>query len=184
MNEPQSPLRLRKKHGSGVPLSSTAADGKRLVDAQSVRNAIVAGLITIVIFSIFWVSLSELTDRVFPWLTVVLGFLLGHSVRLAGRGTDWRFPVVAAVLTIAGSLFANIVVAASVTADGYDTSALQILQSVTAMTWPVFFDEVLTVADGIFAIAAAGVAAFYANRRLSRSQYHALRLWNEEQGLD
>jgi hypothetical protein len=184
MNESQSPLRLRKKHGSGAPLDSTAAHGKRLVDAQSVRNAIVAGLITIVIFSIFWVSLSELTDRVFPWLTVVLGFLLGHSVRLAGRGTDWRFPLIAASLTIAGALFANIVLAASVTADGYNTSALQILQNVTAMTWPVFFDEVLTVADGIFAIAAAGLAAFYANRRLSRSQYYALRLWNEEQGLD
>lgn len=184
MNEPQSPLRLRKKHGSGAPLDSTAADGKRLIEVQSVRNAILAGLMSIVIFSIFWVSLSDLTDRVFPWLTVVLGFLLGHSVRLAGRGTDWRFPLIAAVLTIAGSLFANIVVAASVTADGYNTSAVQILKGVTAMTWPVFFDEVLTIADGVFAVAAAGLAAFYANRRLSRSQYHALRLWNEEQRLD
>jgi hypothetical protein len=181
MTEPQSPLRLRKKHGSGASPASTPADGKRLVDAQSVRNAILAGLTTVLIFSFFWVSVSDLTNRIFPWLTVVLGFFLGHSVRLAGRGTDWRFPLIAAVLTIAGSLFAHIIVAASVTADGNNTGVLQTLQGVTTMTWPVFFDEVLTIADGFFAVFAASLAAFYANRRLSRSQYLALRLWKEEE---
>jgi hypothetical protein len=49
------------------------------------------------------------------------------------------------------------------------------------MTWPVFFDEVLTVADGFFAVVAAGVAAFYSQRRLTRMEYLALRLWQEEQ---
>jgi len=184
MTEPQSPLRLRKKHGSGAPLDATATDGKRLVDAQSVRSAVVAGLITVVIFSIFWISLSELTNRVYPWLTVVLGFMLGHSIRLAGRGVDARFPLLAAGLTLVGSLFANIVVAAAVTAEANDATTLQVLTSVTTMTWPVFFDEVLTIADGFYAVFAASVAAFYANRRLTRPQYHALRLWREEHQRD
>ena len=181
MSEPQSPLRLRKKHGTGARRDVTSADGKRLVDAQSIRNAVVAGMITVIVFSFFWVTLTEITNRVFPWLTVVLGFLLGHLIRLAGRGTDWRFPSIAAVMALAGSLIANIVVAASVTAEGFDTGTLQILQAVTSMTWPVFFDEVLTIADGFFAVIAAALAAFYSNRRLSRSEYLALRLWNEEQ---
>ncbi len=181
MSETQSPLRLRKKHGSGKPTQVTSVDGKRLVDAQSIRNACVAGLIVIIIFSLFWIMLSELSNRIFPWFTVVLGFLLGHSVRLAGRGTDWRFPLIAAGLAVAGSLTANIVVAASVTAEGFGTGTLEILRAVTSMTWPVFFAEVLTVADGFYAAVAAGLAAFYANRRLTRSEYHALRLWREEQ---
>jgi hypothetical protein len=181
MTEPQSPLRLRKRHGGAAPPEFTPADGKRLVDVQSVRNAVLAGFMTVLVFSFFWASVSDLTNRVFPWLTVVLGFLLGHSVRLAGRGIDWRFPLIAAVLTIAGSLFAHVIVAASVTADGNNTGMLQILRGVTTMTWPVFFDEVLTVADGFFAVFAASLAAFYANRRLSRSQYLALRLWKEEE---
>jgi len=184
MTESQSPLRLHKKHGSGAPLDSTAADGKRLVDMQSVRNAIVSALITVVVFSVFWVSLSELTNRVYPWLTVILGFMVGHSIRLAGRGVDARFPLLAAAFTLFGSLFANIVVAASVTADGNSTSTLKVLTSVTTMTWPVFFEEALTIADGFYAIFAASVAAFYANRRLTRSQYHALRLWREDQQRD
>lgn len=184
MTVPQSPLRLRKKHGTGAKRDVTSADGKRLVDAQSIRNAIVAGMIAVIAFSLFWVTLTDITNRVFPWMTVVLGFLLGHFVRMAGRGTDWRFPLIAAIMALGGSLVANIVVAASVTAEGFGTGTLQILQAVTSMTWPVFFDEVLTIADGFFAVMAAALAAFYANRRLSRSEYMALRLWLAEQQHD
>jgi hypothetical protein len=180
MSDSQSPLRLRKKHGSGAKRDITSADGRRLVAAQSLRNAIVVGIISVIVFSLLWITLTELTNRVFPWLTVVLGFLIGQSIRLAGRGTDWRFPAIAALMALVGSLVANVVVAASVTAEGYDTGTLQILQAVTSMTWPVFFDEVLTIADGFFALIAASLAAFYSNRRLSRSEYMALRLWREE----
>jgi hypothetical protein len=94
---------------------------------------------------------------------------------------DWRFPSTAAVMTLAGSLTANIILAASVTAEGYGIGTLQTLQAVTSMTWPVFFDEVLTVADVFFAVFGAAVAGFYSNRRLTRSEYLALRLLREEQ---
>ena len=181
MSDVQNPLRLQKKHGSGKPTQVTIADGIRLGKAQSARNAVVAGLIVIIIFSVFWVTLSELTNRVFPWFTIVLGFLLGHSTRLAGRGVDWRFPLIAAGMAVAGSLAAYIIVAASVTAELLGTGTLDVLQAVTSMTWPVFFDEVLTVADAFYAAVAAALAAFYANRRLTRSEYQALRMWREEQ---
>lgn len=184
MSETQNPLRLRKQHGSGVRKDVTSADGRKLVQAQSVRNAIVASFIAIIAFSLFWNILTELTNRVFPWLTVVLGFFLGHGVRLAGRGTDWRFPVIAAVMAMAGALAANVILAASVTAEGFGMGTLQILQAVTSMTWPVFFDEVLTVADVFFAVVGAGIAAFYSQRRLTRTEYLALRLWQEEQNSD
>ena len=110
-------------------------------------------------------------------MTVLLGAMIGFAVQQAGRGVDWRFPVLAAALTLLGALSANILVAASTTADIFDTSTLHVLQSVTSMTWPVFFDEVLTVADGFYAVFSAGLAAFLSQRRLTRSQYHALRLW-------
>lgn len=174
-----SPLRLRKKHGDGAPLNATAADGERLVEFQSVRNAIIAGLITIIVFSVLWAALSSLLNRMFPWLTILLGFLIGTAVRQAGKGVDWRFPLIAAVFTLVGSLLANIVVAASYTAETFGTGTLQILQAVTSMTWPVYFDEVLTAADVFYAVYAAAFAALLASRRLTRSQYYALRLWRE-----
>lgn len=182
MNSPheKSVLRLRKRHGSGEGVAATADDGERLVHAQSIRNAVVSGLIAIIVFSLFWVTLSALLNKVFPWFTTVLGVFLGFSIRLTGRGLDWRFPALAAGLALAGSLIANVIVAASVTAEAEGTATLHVLQSVTAMTWPIFFDEVLTVADGFYAVIAAGLAAFYANRKLTRKQYYALRLWREE----
>jgi hypothetical protein len=181
MSDTANPLRLRKRHGSGAQQDVTSSDGGKLLQAQSLRNAIVAGLITIIIFSLFWIAVTELTRQVYPWATVVLGFLIGHSIRLAGRGVDWRFPSTAAIMTLAGSLTANIILAASITAEGYGIGTLQTLQAVTSMTWPVFFDEVLTVADVFFAVFGAAVAGFYSNRRLTRSEYLALRLLREEQ---
>lgn len=181
-NEPNpspNPLRLRRRHGEGRGLDVTAEDGGRLVRAQSLRNAVVAGLVVLVVFCVVWVMLSVIVNRVFPWMTVVLGAMLGLAIRVAGRGVDWRFPVLAAVMALAGSIISNIVLAASTTADAYGTGTVEILQAVTMMTWPVFFDEVWTVADGFFAVVAAAIAAFLANRRLTRAQFYALRRWRQ-----
>jgi len=179
-----NPLRLRKKHGEGRGLDATAEDGARLVRAQSFRSAVVASLVVLIVFCLMWISLSMASNRVFPWMTVVLGGMLGLAIRHAGRGVDWRFPTLAALVALAGSVVSNIVLAASTTAGEYGTGTVNILQGVTLMTWPVFFDEIWNVADGFFAVVAASVAAFYANRRLTRSQFHALRLWRERLELD
>lgn len=180
MRTPENLLRLKKKHGEGRKLDATAKDGARLERAQSFRAAVMAALIVFIVFCLLWVSLSSLTDRVFPWMTIVLGGMLGIAIRRAGRGLDWRFPTLAAAMAIAGSVISNIVLAASTTAAEYDVGTLHVLQAVTSMTWPVFFDEVWNVADGFYAAVAAGFAGFFANRRLTRSQFYALRLWREE----
>lgn len=180
----KNPLRLRKKHGDGTPLEVSAADAERLLAQQSLRAAMTASLITLIVFSILWLLLSDVLGRVFPWFTVVLGYLVGHAVRRAGRGVSWPFPVVAALLAGLGSVFAKIVVAASVSADELGIGTLEVLQSVTAMTWPVFFAEAWSIGDTVFALAAAAVAAFFAPRRLSRGQYFALRQWREGQAQD
>lgn len=175
-----NPLRLRRKHGDGRGLDVSPADGERLFRAQSLRGAIVASLLVVVAFCILWVYLSVLTNRVFPWMTVLLGALLGLAIRRAGRGVDWRFPVLAAAMALVGAVVSNIVLGASTTAGNYGISTVETLRSVTVMTWPVFFDEVWTVADGFYAVVAAGVAAFFANRRLTRAQFFALRKWREQ----
>jgi len=174
-----NPLRLRKRHGTGERSDITPEDGARLVAGQSPGRAAVAAIVAICAFCLAWVLLSSLLNRVFPWMTVVLGIFIGLGVRRAGRGVDWRFPALAAAFSITGALAANIVVAASVTADEFGAGTLEILRAVTSMTWPVFFDEVMNAADGFYAMVAAGVAAFLANRRLSRAEYYALRIYRD-----
>lgn len=173
-------LRLRKKHLPKANAESTPEAAKRLLEAQSVRNAAVASLITITLFSIVWAMLSTLIGSIYPWMTLLLGILVGLAVRRAGRGLDWRFPVLAAVFAVAGSLVASIVVAAAFTAPQLNTDTLTVLRNLTAMTWPVFFGEVMTPADMVYGLFSAGLAAFYANRRLTRAQYLAIRTFEEQ----
>ena len=175
------PLRLQKKHVPDKKNAATLADGERLVRAQSVRNAITAGLIVIILFSAFWAILSVLTNRILPWMIIIHGFPLGLAVRRAGRGVDWRFPLIAGLLAVFGALIGNIVVAAAFTAEELGVGILQVLPAVTAMTWPVFFGEVMTPADLLFALFGAAIAAFYTNQKLTREQFFALKLWQQEQ---
>ena len=172
-------MRLPRKH-RGAAYRAAEVDAAELAADQSLRDAAFAGLVVIVVFSVFWVMLSTLVDRIFPWMTVLLGVFVGLVIRRAGRGLDWRFPVLAAAMTMLGSLAANIIVAAAFTADELDATTLEILRAATSMTWPVFFREVISAADIVYAAMGAGAAAFFANRRLTRSEYSAWRKWQED----
>ena len=173
-------MRLPKRHSRESAAPPDPRDGARIVRQQSMHGAILAGLIVVIVFSAAWALLSVATGRVFPWMTLVQALLVGLAVRRAGRGIDWRFPAIAATVTMAGALVGNVVVAAAFTAGEFDTGTLTILRSVTTMTWPVFFNEVMTGADLFYAISGAGIAAFYANRRLTRAQYAALRILQQD----
>jgi len=172
-------LRLRKKHLPKNKREPTPEEARRLLAAQSVRNAIMASVITVIVFSILWSMISTLIGSIYPWMAMLMGGLIGLAVRRAGFGLDWRFPVIAAVFAVIGALVGNIVVAAAFTAPQLGTDTLTVLRNLTALTWPVFFDEVMTPADIVYALFAAGLAAFFANRRLSREQYLALRTLEE-----
>jgi hypothetical protein len=174
-------LRLWKKHSPGDNAGVTLADGEHLVRAQSIRNAVVSASIVIILFSVFWAALSELTNRVWPWMTMLLGVFLGVAIRRAGKGIDWRFPLLAAVFAVGGALFANIIVAAVLQASDMGIGTIQLLGSVTVWTWRDFFSMVITPADVIFAGFGAAIAAFYAHPKLTRNQFLALKLWQQEQ---
>jgi len=179
--EPNPPiLRLRKKHAPGRHERPVAADGERLIAAQSLWHGLIAGIIAIVIFAIIWSMLTALLGRVFPWMTMLLGLIVGLAVRRAGHGLDWRFPALAAALAFTGSIFGNFVLAAGASADELGTTTLVVLRQVTTMTWPIFFAEKINAADWVFAVLAAGIAPFFTNRRLSRREYQALQIWKDD----
>ncbi len=174
-------LRLRKRHDRKVHTEPTPNDGAALVAAQSVRDAVMAALIVIILFSVLWAMASTLINKIFPWLTLLLGLLTGLAVQRAGRGLDWRFPLLAAVFAVLGSLVGNVVVAAAFTASQLDIGTLEVLRGATVWTWPAFFEDAMTPADAVYALFAAAIAGVYANRRLDRTEYLALRKWQESQ---
>lgn len=177
-------LRLRKKHAPGSHTRPDASDGARLVAAQSPQQAVIVGLVVVVLFAILWAMFSVALARVFPWLSLLLGLLVGLAVRRGGQGFDWRFPTIAASIAFVGSIIGNVVVAAAYTASEFETGTLTVLRNVTTYTWPVFFDEVMTAADIVYAACSAVIASFFANRTLSRREYQAVRIWRERTDND
>jgi hypothetical protein len=170
-------LRMRRKHAPGGHERPTALDGERLVRGQSPRQAILASLVVVLVFALLWMLVSDLLNRVLPWLSLLLGVLVGATVRRAGQGFDWRFPLIAVLMALLGALLGNIVIAAATSAREFDTNIFVILRNVTYYTWPVFFDEVMTPADLVYAVFGAGIAAFYSTRRLTRREFQAVRIY-------
>ena len=177
-------LRLRKKHGDGSQRELTAEDGQRLTQKQSERAAITAGLIVIIGFSVLWVMVTDLFGTVYPWATVILGYLTGHAVRRAGMGVHWRFALIGAGLAFFGAVFANVVLRASISADEAGSTTLAVLRDTSFETWLFFFAVDWNIGDTAFAVFSAAVAAFYSMRRLNRDEYYALRLWREERARE
>ncbi len=147
------------------------------MQAQSLAHGLVAGLIAAALFVLLWVLVTDLAGRFLPWFTLVLGILVGLAVRRGGQGFDWRFPLTAACITLAGALAGIVVIAAGTTAAEFETGTWTILRNVTTLTWPVFFDEVLNAADLVYAGIAAALAAWLALRRLNRREFLAVRLY-------
>jgi hypothetical protein len=172
--------RLKKKHSRKRLGPRPVADAGSLVRAQSLRSAFVAAIAAVLVVNATWVWLSTATGKFFPWVGIVQGVLVGLAVQRAGRGLDWRFPVLAALVASIGSFSGGFFVALSTTEIELGASSLRILRGLTVMTWQTYFDEVLTPVDVIYAFCAASVAAFYAKRRLKRHEEYALRTMGQD----
>lgn len=68
-------LRLRNKHLPKISKKPTPGDPKRLIRAQSVGNAIITSIITIILFSVGWAMLSTLVGSIYPPMTLLLEIL-------------------------------------------------------------------------------------------------------------
>jgi len=178
--ERRSIVRLTRSHAPDPEGLPEIEIGRRLVAAQSLRSAIVAAVIVMIAYSLLWSLFSLAMEKVFPWLSLLLGVLIGLAVRRAGLGLDWRFPVCAVVATLSGIVAGKAVIAAVFTAGGLSMEAFALLFGGSSdVDWSGFFSEVMTPADLIFAVFAAAIAAFFSLRRLNRRQYLALRLWQQ-----
>lgn len=168
-------LRLRKKHSRPPDPALFEVNAQKLLDAQSLRRAALASLGIAVVLNIAWLWLSNVTGSFFHWFSLLQGPLIGIGVQRAGRGIDWRFPLLAAAVTFVAAISGNFLVSLVTTGAVLDLSTLQVLRGLTAWSWQTWYAEVLTSVDLIYAAAAASLAAFYATGKLSRQEIFALR---------
>lgn len=176
---PKPVLRLQRHHEPDPEPPPDTEIGRRLLAAQSIRSALVAGVVVILGFCLLWVLLSQAMDKVFPWFVLVLGPAMGMAVRRSGCGLDWRFPTLAAALAIVGAALGNIVIAILFVGSDIGGSLSVVLPTFTLTDLVDYVSATVTPADVVIAGFTAVISAFYAMRRLSRRQYLALRLYRQ-----
>ncbi len=147
---------------------------------QSVGRAVAGGIAVVLIFGWIWTMLSMETGRVLPWFSILIGLIVGLVVQISGRGLDWRFPVIAAVLAWAGAYVGNLMIGIVETGRYIEARPVSVLAGLSRDTMENFFALTVSPIDHIYAFCAAGVASFLAKRRLNRREVLAIRTLNRE----
>ena len=133
------------------------------------------GITVMLVCGWLWATVTMEIGRVFPWFSVLIGPMVGLAVQHFGRGLDWRFPVIAAVLAWAGAYAGNLMIGIVETGRYIEAASLSVFAGLSRGTLENFFANTVNPIDHIYALCAAGVAAFLANRRLNRREVLAIR---------
>lgn len=181
MIERKSILRLRQKHSQNLGRPAPNIDAQALVDEQSLQRALLGALLALIILNALWVYSALLFDRFYPWGSIVQGFLIGRAVRHFGHGINWRFPLIAASMTLLAALTGSFTASLNLTAREFSTSALSLLSEVSWYTIETFFTRDFGVVGCIYAVTGALIAVFFAKRRFNWQQELALQKLTEEE---
>ncbi|MDX1403011.1 MAG: hypothetical protein R3192_00665 [Woeseiaceae bacterium] len=173
-------LRLQKKHQGIQAHKGPIPDATVIIKQQSVWRALAAGIAVVLVFGWLWALLSVQTGRIFPWFTILIGAFVGVAVQRYGRGLDWRFPVIAALLAWSGAYLDNLMIGIAETGRYIEAAPARVAIGLSKDTMENFFANTVTPVDHIYALCAAGVAAFFAKRRLNRREVLALRTMSED----
>lgn len=168
-------LRLQKKHAGIQQDTGPKPDAGLILAQQSLGRAIIGGVAVVLVFGWIWATLSVATGRIFPWFSILIGALVGIAVRRYGRGLDWRFPVIAAIVAWSGAYAGNLMIGIVETGRYIDADIFSVFAGLSKDTMENFFEITVSPVDHIYAFCAGGVAAFFAKRRLTRREVLALR---------
>jgi hypothetical protein len=170
-------FRLYQKHSRNLDQDVAPVSVEKLFAAQSIRAAVTSAIIAVICCNVIWAYTASLSDRFFPWVSILQGVVIGRGVRMYGRGLDWRFPAIAAAAAWIGAFSGNLIIALIFTAA--ETGPI------TSSWWQVldsFFAKTVTIVDVIYALFAVALAMFYSKRRLNRHEVLALRKHAEGKG--
>ena len=174
-------FRLPKKHSKKQTYTGPKPEAALILAQQSPGRAIAGGIAVVLVFGWLWATASMETGKVFPWFSVLTGAIVGVVVRIYGRGLDWRFPVIAAVIAWSGAYAGNLMIGIVETGRYIDAGPFSVFAGLSRDTMENFFANTVNTIDHSYAFCAAGVAAFLANRRLSRREVLAIRTIGKEE---
>ena len=176
MKRPESILRLRQKHAPRLARGAAAdVDAGALLRDQSLKAGLLGAVLASAILIAIWIAGGMLFDSFFPWFSLVQGFFIGRAVQHFGRGIDWRFPAIAAAAAVLAAFVGSFMCSLFLTGREFETPALTLVSEISWHTIATFTSSNFAIVGSIYAGMAAAIAAFFAQRRLTRSESVALR---------
>ena len=166
---------MKQKHTPNPATRLPPADGRRLLAEQSLRRGTLGSVGVALLLCWAWAMFSMTTERVFPWFTIPMGALIGIAMQRFGRGLDWKYPVVAAVIAGVAAYAGNLMIGVFETGRYIEAEPVRVLRGLSTDTLRNFFRNTINPVDHIYAFCACGVASFFANRRLKRHEVLGLR---------
>lgn len=136
---------------------------------QNLPVGVAAGVFTGIAGAIPWALISFLVDRSINWMAVLLGVLIGWSIRETGRGVEKKFGIFGAFITFICILFANILAAAMFIAK---TEAISLLKVISGMVeHPGMVVDTIKIMfspfDIVYFLLALGAGYYFAFRRIT-----------------
>jgi len=168
-------FRLKQKHSQPSKKKYPKPDVKRILAEESLLRGILGSVAVAAVLCWIWAVQAMTTGRVFPWLSILMGVLIGLAMQRFGRGLDWRFPLIAAVVAGVAAYAGNLMIGVLETGRYIEARPLQVIAGLSMDTMRYFFRNTISAIDHIYAFCSAGVAAFFSIRRLNRREVLALR---------
>ena len=174
-------FRLKQKHAPKDKTRLPPADGRKLLAEQSLTRGALGSTAVALLLCWGWALLSVSSGSVLPWATILMGAIIGIAMQRFGRGLDWKYPIVAVVITGIAAYFGNLMIGVLETGRYIEAEPMEVLAGLSMDTMRNFFRNTINPIDHIYAFSACGVAAFFANRRLKRHEVLGLRIADREE---
>ena len=81
---------------------------QEMKDNQNLLFGMIGGIVAAAIGAAIWATLTAMTNFQIGWMAVGVGFLVGHAVRMCGKGIDKSFGMVGATLSLLGCIAGNL----------------------------------------------------------------------------
>jgi hypothetical protein len=168
-------FRLKQKHSQPSKKKYPKPDVKRILAEESLLRGILGSVAVAALLCWIWAVQALTTGRVYPWISILIGILIGLAMQRFGRGLDWRFPLIGGLVAGVAAYAGNLMIGVLETGRYIEAQPLQVIAGLSMDTMRYFFRNTISVIDHIYAFCSAGVAAFFSIRRLNRREILALR---------
>ena len=124
---------------------------------QNLVNGLVAGLVSSLVGAGIWAGVTIVTEYQIGWIAIGIGFVVGYSVRVAGKGIDQVYGIAGALLSLAGCALGNVFTITYYISLGEGISFMEILPQLN----PAIVIEMLTSTFEIMDVLFYGIAVYF-----------------------